>query len=179
MEILSDYVRDATAASVEVIKLDGNPIGCPSKVSLKPGAVTGVEVERGVFAAVGERFGEVLNDPDSDPEVKLLWLDDGSEEWIKVDKLASVVASRSDLIEDYSHIQALGEALSEAKVEQISLADTKFSSATLTEFVQSVRWATAGLTELDVRWNEALDKAALAELRAAVPQTCKIFTDLD
>ena len=35
----------------------------------------------------------------------------------------------------------------------------------------------AALTELDVRQNEALDEAALAELRAAAPKTCKILTD--
>ena len=37
--------------------------------------------------------------------------------------------------------------------------------------------AAAALTELDVRNNEALDEAALAELRAAAPKTCKILTD--
>jgi hypothetical protein len=33
----------------------------------------------------------------------------------------------------------------------------------------------AALTELDVRWNKALDEAALAELQAAAPRTCKIL----
>ena len=35
----------------------------------------------------------------------------------------------------------------------------------------------AALTEFDVRRNEALDEAALAELRAAAPETCKILAD--
>jgi hypothetical protein len=168
---LSDWVRDATAASVQVIKLDGNPIGCPSKVSLNPGAVTGVVKKgsfdyaaprrrwKGVFAAVNGRFGEVddtLRDHTED-YVKVRYVDDGTASttthedtngWVRVDLLTSVVASRTDLIEDYSHIRALGEALSGAKVKQISLADTKFSSATLTEFVQSVRWETAALNSL-------------------------------
>eukprot|EP01046_Picozoa_sp_COSAG06_P026684 COSAG06_NODE_2309_length_7109_cov_5.256205_4_plen_868_part_01 len=77
----------AAAASVEVIKLDGNPIGTPV-VSVKPGAVTGVDVKKGVFAALGERFGVVTEDPtDNGHElVKLRWLDDGSEsDYINVD----------------------------------------------------------------------------------------------
>ena len=35
----------------------------------------------------------------------------------------------------------------------------------------------AALTELDLRFNKALDEAALAELRAAAPKTCKILTN--
>eukprot|EP01043_Picozoa_sp_COSAG02_P069655 COSAG02_NODE_12023_length_1611_cov_1.497354_1_plen_256_part_10 len=57
MPILSDYVRDATAA-VNSVTVDGNLIGCPSSATLKPGAVTGIEVKKGVFAAVDGRFGE-------------------------------------------------------------------------------------------------------------------------
>eukprot|EP01046_Picozoa_sp_COSAG06_P000668 COSAG06_NODE_19_length_34432_cov_10.651832_15_plen_1584_part_00 len=164
---LAKVFHNADAASVEVIKLDGNPIGCPSKVSLKPGAETGVAVKEGVFAAVDERFGKVTGDPDDDQEIKLRWLDDGSvSKWIKAEKLTSVVASRTDLIEDYSHIQVLGEALSEAKVKQISLADTMFSSATLTEFVQSVRWETAVVADLNI--SEAVIGDAGATLVEAI-----------
>eukprot|EP01043_Picozoa_sp_COSAG02_P090945 COSAG02_NODE_27732_length_603_cov_2.289683_1_plen_110_part_10 len=60
---LSDWVREATAAAVGVVILDGNPIGCPSSAHLKPGVVTGIEVQKGVFAAVDRRFGEVTQDP--------------------------------------------------------------------------------------------------------------------
>ena len=69
--------------------------------SLKPGAETGI-VTKGVFAAVGGRFGEVTKDPDSDQEVGLRWLDDGSESGCtKLDQLTSVVHSRDDLIEEW------------------------------------------------------------------------------
>jgi len=122
---------------------------------VKPEATTGVEVKKGVFASVDgwfrPRFGQVDRDG---PYIKLTWMDDGSESrYTEVDELTSVVASRTDLIEDYSHIRALGEALSEAKVKQISLADTKFSSSTLTEFVQSVRWETAAVADLNISMN--------------------------
>jgi hypothetical protein len=40
-----------------------------------------------------------------------------------------------------------------------------------------VREATAALTEVDVRSNMGLDKAAVAALRAAAPETCKILAD--
>ena len=46
---------------------------------LQPGAETGVAVAKGAFAAVDGRFGEIKMDPDSDQEVKLRWLDDGSD----------------------------------------------------------------------------------------------------
>lgn len=145
----------AVAASVEVIKLDGNPIGAPV-VSVKPGAEAGVDVKKGVFAAVGGRFGEICDDRwlEDLQEVKLRWLDDGTEsEDTKVDKLTSVVASQTDLIEDYSHIQALGEAISEAQVQHISMAQCLFTSATLTTFVQSVCWDTAAVYEVNISMN--------------------------
>eukprot|EP01043_Picozoa_sp_COSAG02_P019160 COSAG02_NODE_915_length_15986_cov_16.498584_4_plen_2230_part_00 len=150
---LGEWVREATAASVEVVILDGNPIGAPD-VSVKPGATTGVTVKKGVVAAIDGRFGEVKEDPDSDSEVKLRWLDDGSESsWTKVDKLTSVVATRSDLIEDYSHIKSLGEALSGSKVQTYGLANCKFSPATLTTFVESVRWAEAAVEAIAIGAN--------------------------
>ena len=92
---LAKVFSDA-GASVEVVSLDGNPIGYSSTVSLKPGATTGADVKEGVFAAVDGRFGEVTQDPDRQQDVKLRWLDDGSESgYTKVDRLTSVVASRS------------------------------------------------------------------------------------
>ena len=112
------------------------------------------------------------------PHCKLLWLDDGNEsDWFSTSKLTEVVAVRADLIEDFSHILALGEAISGSKVKQISMAQCEFTSATLTTFVQSVRWDTAELTEVDVRSNKGLDEAAVAALRAAAPETCKILAD--
>ena len=145
---LSEWVRDAEAA-LNSVTVDGNPIGYPS-ATLKPGAVTGIEVKKGVFAAVDGRFGEVTQDPDRDSEVKLRWLDDGSEgqfgrrPYIKTDKLTSVVASRTDLIEDYSHIRSLGEALSGSKVQTYGFANCNFNPVSLATFVESVRWADAG-----------------------------------
>jgi hypothetical protein len=137
------------AASAEVVILDGNPIGAPSSVDLKPGAATGVTVKKGVFAAVDGRFGEVTQNPDSDSEVMLCWLDDGSESgYTKVDKLTSVAASRTDLIEDYSHIRSLGEALTGSKVKTCGLANCKFNPVSLATFVESVRWAEAALNLL-------------------------------
>jgi hypothetical protein len=147
---LYDWVRDATAASVEVVILDGNPIGYPSLVTLKPGAATGIDVKKGVFAAINDRFGEVTMDPDSDAEVKLRWLDDGSESsYTKATQLTSVVASRTDLIEDYSHVQSLGEALSGSKVKRYGFANCNFNPVSLATFVKSVRWAEAVVTSIN------------------------------
>ena len=107
-------------------------------------------MKKGVFAAVDGRFGEVDRDVPGDKEIKqLTWLDnDQKSGWIKVDKLTSVVASRTDLIEDYSHIRYLGEALSGSKVQTYSLANCKFNPVSLATFVESVRWADAALTSM-------------------------------
>eukprot|EP01044_Picomonas_judraskeda_P006943 COSAG03_NODE_719_length_6112_cov_89.744553_3_plen_1095_part_00 len=158
--LLADAINFMGA--VNSVTVDGNPIGYPSGASVKPGAVTGVAVEEGVFAAVDGRFGEVTEDPDSDREVKLRWLDDGNESsYTKVDKLTSVVASRSDLIEDYSHIRSLGEALSGSKVHTYGLANCKFNPVSLATFVQSVRWETGAVAHLALSSNPIGDKAMI------------------
>ena len=149
---LATFVASVTwaeAALVEVVILDGNPIGYPLSVSVHPGAATGVPVKKGTFAAVDGRFGEVIEGPDSDSEVRLRWLHDGSESnWTKVDKLTSVVATRSDLIEDYSHIRSLGEALSGSRVHTCGLGNCKLNAGSLGAFVESVRWAHAVVASL-------------------------------
>ena len=77
-------------------------IGFSEVKGLQPGAETGVAVAKGVFAAVDGRFGQVIRDPQQHLRVKLRWLDDGSESgYTKVDRLASVVRSRSDLLEEW------------------------------------------------------------------------------
>eukprot|EP01047_Picozoa_sp_COSAG01_P028039 COSAG01_NODE_1871_length_9009_cov_5.036139_5_plen_1198_part_00 len=153
MTILSTRL---SAASVEVVILDGNPIGGPSAVTLKPGAVTGVAIKNGVFAAVDGRFGEVIKDSTNgmvNGWAKLKWLNSGEEENFKVDKLTSVVAARTDLIEDYSHVRSLGEAISGSKVHTCGLANCDFNPVTLATFVDSVTWETAVLEVLAIGAN--------------------------
>ena len=138
-------------APIEVLILDGNPIGGLCAARLKPGATVGVDVKQGVFAAVDGRFGEVIRGPSSDREVKLRWLDDGSESsYTKVGKLTTVVANRSDLLEDYSHIRTLGEALSASRVRTYGLANCNFNPASLATFVESVTWETAAAVDLNI-----------------------------
>ena len=87
-----------------------------------------------------------------------------------MDKLSSVVASSSDLVcgsrilvndPEVTELNYQGQLIGPAEVILIAAA-----TSTL-----------AALTELDLRENKALDEAALAELRAAAPKTCKILTD--
>eukprot|EP01043_Picozoa_sp_COSAG02_P065220 COSAG02_NODE_9775_length_2114_cov_1.718610_2_plen_563_part_00 len=63
-------------------------------------------------------------------------------------ELTSVVASRTDLIEDYSHIRSLGEALSGSKVKTYGFANCNFNAVSLATFVESVRWADATVARL-------------------------------
>jgi MoxR-like ATPase len=75
---------------------------------VKPGANTDVRIQRGVFAGLNGRFGEVIR-IDGDGDVFLKWLDDGSEsDFIEPGKLFPVVASRDDLMEDYRRLDVSG-----------------------------------------------------------------------
>ena len=64
----------------------------------------------------------------------------------------------SDLIEDYSHIRSLGEALSGSKVHTYGLANCKFNPVSLATFVESVRWAEAAIARLNLSGNLPCDR---------------------
>eukprot|EP01045_Picozoa_sp_COSAG04_P012318 COSAG04_NODE_825_length_10050_cov_15.525676_2_plen_1515_part_00 len=95
--------------------------------SLKPGAdtknsgslyvdATGarVTVEKGVFAAVDGRWGNVVYGPDSDGDCKLRWVDDGNiSSYIRTDRMTNVVSSRDNLVEDNSGHEEAVAALAE------------------------------------------------------------------
>eukprot|EP01043_Picozoa_sp_COSAG02_P017721 COSAG02_NODE_809_length_16922_cov_11.295013_13_plen_1654_part_00 len=144
----AEYGFQGFIAALNSVTIDGNTIGCPSGATVKPGAETGVVVKEGVFVAVDGRFGEVVCLRGSS-SVDIQWLDDGSRSnYIQNDKLTSVVASRTDLIEDYSHIRSLGEAVSGSKLKTYGLANCQFNPVSLATFVESVRWADAALNSL-------------------------------
>ena len=63
------------------------------------------------------------------------------------------------------------------KVRTVRLADCALGASSVVELSKIFSDATAALTELDVRRNVALDGAALAKLRAAAAETCKILPD--
>eukprot|EP01046_Picozoa_sp_COSAG06_P063541 COSAG06_NODE_14803_length_1124_cov_1.736585_1_plen_355_part_01 len=136
---------------------------------VRDGVATGVEVKKGVFAAVEGRFGQITQDPEYS-EVKLRWLDDGREsDYTKVDKLSSVVASSSDLVigsripvndPEVTELNYQGQLIGPAEVILIAAA-----TSTL-----------AAVTEIDVRQNPGIDEASLAALRAAAEETgCAIL----
>eukprot|EP01047_Picozoa_sp_COSAG01_P022104 COSAG01_NODE_1303_length_10815_cov_14.897938_8_plen_1330_part_00 len=160
MPELAKAFSDADAASVEVI-LDGNPIGCPSSVSLKPGADAGVDLKVGVFATIEGHWAQVtVAKPGSDPTYEVVLLQSGTKKthntqrnFLRPKDLHNVVASRADLIEDYSHIRSLGETLSGSQVHTCSLANCNFNSVTLVTFVESVTWETAALASLTLSGN--------------------------
>ena len=72
----------------------------------------------------------MTRDPDSDKEVQLRWLDDGQDSrYTKTDKLTPSVASRMDLIEDYTHIEKLGEAVT--SLTELDLTDCGFTAGSI------------------------------------------------
>ena len=69
---------------------------------------------------------------------------------------------RADLAEDYSHLEALGAAVSASGIAKLSLAGCGLDAVGLAAFVGSVSWESAALTEIDVRYNwQLLDEASL------------------
>ena len=63
------------------------------------------------------------------------------------------------------------------KVRTVRLADCGLGASSVAELSKVFSDATAALTEVDVRSNWGLDEAAVAALRAAAPETCKILAD--
>ena len=135
-------------------------------------------MKRGAFAAVGVRWAEVVEYDCVGIRCRLRWLDDGKwvldGRWFEGAELASVVASRTDLVEEHSHIRVLGEAISGSKVQRLCLANCELSAATLTTFVQSVSWETVMLTSIDVSDNR-LDEAACQMLPGAAGADCEVI----
>ena len=78
---------------------------------------------------------------------------------------------------DLSGIIALCEALPGLqKPISLDLSNCGLSVKGVTEIAKATS-AGAALTEVDVRGNKGLDKAAVDALRAAAPETCKILAD--
>ena len=75
-----------------------------------------------------------------------------------------------------SGFNLLCEALASSQIEVVSMKSCYLGPQALTPLTEAIK-VMAALTMLDVRWNKALDEAALAELRATAPKTCKILTD--
>eukprot|EP01045_Picozoa_sp_COSAG04_P046819 COSAG04_NODE_17170_length_477_cov_0.642857_1_plen_113_part_01 len=87
--------------------------------------------------------------------------------------LAALSLANADLVEEHSHIRALGEAISGSKVQRLGLSNCQLGTA-VTAFVQSVSWETAALTEVDVSSNR-VDQAACLVLREAT--NCVVITE--
>eukprot|EP01047_Picozoa_sp_COSAG01_P056141 COSAG01_NODE_6332_length_3731_cov_7.563051_1_plen_1055_part_00 len=127
-------------AVLNSLTINNNAIGGPCAVRLIDGAKTGVAVKKGVFAAVDGRWGKVVMDPDFDEQVRLTWLDDGTNNhYTKVGKLNPVVGSRTDLFEDYNHIEQFGQAI--AQISSLDISNCNFTPASIKIFTSSVSWA--------------------------------------
>eukprot|EP01046_Picozoa_sp_COSAG06_P031396 COSAG06_NODE_3053_length_5914_cov_126.204643_2_plen_1719_part_00 len=160
---------DAAAAQVEVVILDGNPIGLPLQVSIQEG---GTNVARGTqdssWTSWDSDWEGTGRERFKDESTGEFWIAQAAGHFIAGSATASMIEKFVTF--DFSHIQALGEALSAAKVKTISLADTKFNSATLTEFVKSVRWETAAIVSVNCLANHFGDEG-LATLLTAIEGT--------
>ena len=116
--------------------------------------------------------GKVTQNPDSDGDVKLRWLDgDRQSDYIKADKLNPVVASRTDLVEDYSHIEQLGKAVT--RLTTLDLSKCAFNSSSVASFTRSVSWAEASLTKVVIT-GAVIGADDVAALRSAAPAGCEV-----
>jgi hypothetical protein len=141
------------------LTVNHNAIGEPNMSiapKLRDGATTGVSVKQGVYAAIDGRWGQVTSDPDHNNEVYIKWLDDGSTsrgytKARKVTELNPVVSSQADLVEDYSHIEQLGQAIT--RLSSLDISSCSFNPVSLATFTSSVTWADAALARVSVLSN--------------------------
>eukprot|EP01048_Picozoa_sp_COSAG05_P016780 COSAG05_NODE_2205_length_3403_cov_2.502421_3_plen_630_part_01 len=152
----ADLAAGRATASVASLTLSSYPIGRPL-ITLVEGTKADVQVAKGVFAVVDGRWGEVINYQESydflvkdygpSPHVKMKWLDNGSKSgWYSTIKFESTVASRTDLVEDYSHIEQLGKAVT--RLTSLVLSKCELKSSSIASLTRSVSWAEASLAEI-------------------------------
>ena len=78
---------------------------------------------------------------------------------------------------DLSGLVALGEGMVASQtLTSVDFSDCHMGPAAVTELSKSIP-SMAALTEVDVHSNKELDEVAVAALRAAAPETCKILAD--
>ena len=77
---------------------------------------------------------------------------------------------------DLGGFKLLCGALASSKIEVVSMQSCYLGPQALALLTDALK-VMAALTEVDVRSNEGLDEAAVAALRAAAPETCKILAD--
>ncbi|MDC0510770.1 hypothetical protein OAN61_00020 [bacterium] len=158
-DALSVLASTLSTAAVTSVDLSGNAIGASSSTTVdKSTAKTNCEAKQGVYASVdGDRFGRIKADPDSDNEVKLIWLDDGSESrYTKVDKLTVVVdGSSPSVTEVFSHVEALAAAISTSKTLQVlNISNCNFGPTGVFTLSTEVTWSTAAVERVNVLGNQ-------------------------
>jgi hypothetical protein len=114
------------------INLANNPVARCTGWSIQELGATSVKVEEGVFVLVGPgerggqvkdggRWGQVTDDPDSDREVELTWLDDGtSGSYVNTCMIISAVA-KSDMLFEYAGLDALFAALLATNISKLGV----------------------------------------------------------
>jgi hypothetical protein len=160
-----------SAAVVERVDVSENPFGGPM-VTIDPVATSNSEAREGVYATVGDgRFGQIKADPDSDQEVKLIWLDDGSESgYTKVDKLTVIVDGTSaSVTEDFTHIEALGGI----KAKSLAIRDCKLGPKAIVALSSALSIAVVEAVDVsDNRFDPALISAVKDRMEVTIHNCC-------
>jgi hypothetical protein len=173
---LAEYITDM-AAIIEVNCSSNPTIGSVTGLrDTRDGSmIAAVAVKKGVFATDGSRWGEVNGDPDSDGEVKLNWLDDGSESgYTKANTLIAV--SDKGLIEYaeavFGGIEALCTGLPNTSIQRLNLSEIGLTPDGLTRLAilfTSNTTFTAALSTLNLRDNGAIEAADIEAVKIAAP----------
>ena len=108
--VLACWLRSPEVAS-SIVHLDvsKNPIGNPTSVAAKAGAVTTAKAAVGAWAELGGRWGEITQ-VHPIAGVKLNWVDDGSTSFTKAASLGSVVAGKDDLARQLAEAEAANDS---------------------------------------------------------------------
>ena len=189
-----DKVGFFPASFVEMLEGGGSAPGSPASAASATGSSeAGATTALGGVAPAGGVVAKVLFDyeaaDDNDltltagMEVELK--DTTDADWwsgsprSRPDQVGFFPASFVEKVEDANKLvfKQLTDSLKTSQVTEVDLSSCGIGVVALGHLSDWVRDATAALTEVDVRGNKGLDKAAVDALRAAAPEACKILAD--
>eukprot|EP01047_Picozoa_sp_COSAG01_P030871 COSAG01_NODE_2167_length_8252_cov_3.073961_2_plen_1786_part_00 len=137
-------------AMLTSLSLSGCPIGCPSIVKVKAGAMTDAEPVLGNFVIVNGRVAQLLANPRDDETTNMRWLDNwDSARNIKTSEISGCVAKRrrhTDLVENYGHIESFWQALNQ--LTTLELVDCAFNEASIAVLARAMASVDTALTSL-------------------------------
>lgn len=169
-----EHVISAMAATpaLEGVILAASTIGCPQKVSAKRGkSKKPRKVGAGAFIQVNGQWGEVIAVNVANTLCWLQWLRDGRRDKLvpsagtDISSVTRKVLSRTDLSEDYAHLEMLSKAINNSdNLVRLDVAHSNFNERSLSLLVSNVEWTLSKLSWVSLCGNPVGPGASVAVL---------------